>query len=82
MAIHYHELGEAARELVELIRDKGGAAVALAADLADEKAVSGLLPLAERELGPVGCLVNNAAVFIGRHRRDRNARESGIPYRS
>jgi NAD(P)-dependent dehydrogenase (short-subunit alcohol dehydrogenase family) len=63
VAIHYHESGEAAGELVELIRDKGGAAVALAADLGDEKAVSGLLPLAEQALGPIGCLVNNAAAF-------------------
>ena len=64
VAIHYHRSRDAAERLAELIRAKGGAAVALAADLADEGAVSALLPHAERELGPIGCLVNNAAVFV------------------
>ena len=63
VAVHYHHSAEAARNLVEAIRREGGAAVALAADLADEGAVSELLPRAERDLGPVGCLINNAAVF-------------------
>jgi NAD(P)-dependent dehydrogenase (short-subunit alcohol dehydrogenase family) len=45
------------------VHQKGGAAVALAADLADEGAVEELLPRAEREIGPLGCLINNAAVF-------------------
>jgi NAD(P)-dependent dehydrogenase (short-subunit alcohol dehydrogenase family) len=38
-------------------------AVALAADLADESAVEELLPHAEQQLGPLGCLINNAAAF-------------------
>ena len=63
VAIHYHRSREAAERLVEAVRKGGGTAVALAADLADEGAVQELLPRAERELGPVGCLVNNAAVF-------------------
>jgi NAD(P)-dependent dehydrogenase (short-subunit alcohol dehydrogenase family) len=63
VAVHYHGSHDAAEKLAELIRGKGGAAVALAADLADEAAVSALLPRAEGELGPIGCLVNNAAVF-------------------
>ena len=63
VAVHYHGSRDAAENLAELIRGKGGAAVTLAADLADEGAVSALLPRAERELGPIGCLVNNAAVF-------------------
>ena len=40
-----------------------GRRYAVAADLADETAVLGLLAQTERELGPVGCLVNNAGVF-------------------
>jgi NAD(P)-dependent dehydrogenase (short-subunit alcohol dehydrogenase family) len=63
VAVHHHRSGEAAQGLVEAIRRKGGAAVALAADLTDEDAVSALVSQAERELGPIGCLVNNAAVF-------------------
>ena len=63
VAVHYHGSRGAAENLTEQIRGNGGAAVALAADLADEQAVAELLPRAERELGPIGCLVNNAAVF-------------------
>ena len=63
VAIHYHRSRDAVESLAETIRSKGGVAVALAADLADEAAVSKLLPRAEKELGPIGCLVNNAAVF-------------------
>ena len=61
VAVHYHGSRDAAENLVELIRSQGGAAVTLAADLADEGAISALLPRAELELGPIGCLVNNAA---------------------
>jgi NAD(P)-dependent dehydrogenase (short-subunit alcohol dehydrogenase family) len=64
VAVHYRDSREAAEDLVGQIRAKGGTAVALAADLADEGAATALLPLAEREIGPVGCLVNNAAVFV------------------
>lgn len=63
VAVHYHRSREAADSVVESIRSQGGAAQALCADLADEKAVRGLLPQAERAFGPVGCLVNNAGVF-------------------
>ena len=63
VAIHHNRSREAAETLVETVRKRGGAAVALTADLADEGAVEELLPRAERELGPLGCLINNAAVF-------------------
>ncbi len=64
VAVHHHRSRAAAENLVEAIRNKGGTAVALAADLGDERAVKMLLPLAERALGPIGCLINNAAVFV------------------
>jgi NAD(P)-dependent dehydrogenase (short-subunit alcohol dehydrogenase family) len=63
VAIHYNKSGHAAQNLAERVRGSGGKAIAIDADLADEAAVSALLPRAERELGPIGCLVNNAAVF-------------------
>ncbi len=63
VAVHYNGSRDAAEDLAEVIRSQGGKAVALGADLADERAVGTLLPRAERELGPIGCLVNNAAVF-------------------
>jgi len=63
VAVHHHRSHAAAEKLVGLIRKNGGTAVILAADLCDEGAVSELLPRAEQALGPIGCLVNNAAVF-------------------
>jgi NAD(P)-dependent dehydrogenase (short-subunit alcohol dehydrogenase family) len=63
VAIHYHSSRRAAENLAERIRSGGGKAVALAANLADEEAALALPARAERELGPIGCLVNNAAVF-------------------
>jgi NAD(P)-dependent dehydrogenase (short-subunit alcohol dehydrogenase family) len=64
VAVHYHGSREAAEGVVAQIHGKGGAARALAADLADEAAVGALLLRAEDEFGPIGCLVNNAAVFL------------------
>jgi NAD(P)-dependent dehydrogenase (short-subunit alcohol dehydrogenase family) len=63
-AVHHHHSHDAAECLVAEIRSKGGKAVALAADLADDSAVKTLLPRAEDALGPIGCLINNAAVFV------------------
>jgi NAD(P)-dependent dehydrogenase (short-subunit alcohol dehydrogenase family) len=63
VAVHHHRSREAAECLVEEIRNKGGAAIALPANLADESEVMSLLPRAEQALGPIGCLINNAAVF-------------------
>jgi NAD(P)-dependent dehydrogenase (short-subunit alcohol dehydrogenase family) len=63
VAVHFHTSREDAEAVVGQIRRKGGAGLALAADLADEAAVLGLLPRAEQALGPIGVLVNNAAVF-------------------
>lgn len=64
VAIHYHGSREAAVSLAEEIRRNGGTALPLGADLAEEEDVATLLPRTERELGPIGCLVNNAAVFV------------------
>ena len=64
VAVHHRNSHAAAEDLVALIRNKGGAAVALAADLGDEAAVGTLLSRAEQALGPIGCLVNNAGVFV------------------
>jgi NAD(P)-dependent dehydrogenase (short-subunit alcohol dehydrogenase family) len=63
VAIHYHRSRIAAESLAAAIREGGGRAVALAADLGEEGAVAALLPRAEAALGPIGVLVNNASVF-------------------
>jgi NAD(P)-dependent dehydrogenase (short-subunit alcohol dehydrogenase family) len=63
VAVHYRASRAAADALVAEITGGGGQAVALAADLADESAVAGLVPRAVAALGPLGCLVNNASSF-------------------
>lgn len=63
VAIHYRRSGEQAAALVSEIEAAGGRAVALEADLADEAASTALVPRAVDALGPLGCLVNNAAQF-------------------
>jgi NAD(P)-dependent dehydrogenase (short-subunit alcohol dehydrogenase family) len=63
VAVHHHRSNAAAVALVAEIARSGGRAVALAADLADEAEATALVPAAIRALGPLGCLVNNAAVF-------------------
>ena len=63
VAVHYHRSRTAAEAVVAAIQSNGGAAVALGADLADEDMVRTLLPQTEQALGPIGCLINSAAVF-------------------
>jgi NAD(P)-dependent dehydrogenase (short-subunit alcohol dehydrogenase family) len=64
VAVHHHRSGEAAERVAAAIREGGGRAVALAADLADEAAAAALMGRAEAGLGSIGCLVNNASVFL------------------
>jgi len=53
-----------ADHVVEAIRTGGGRALAMEADLAQPAAVERLFDLAERELGPVDILVNNASAWL------------------
>jgi NAD(P)-dependent dehydrogenase (short-subunit alcohol dehydrogenase family) len=63
VAIHHQGSGAEAEALAAAIAARGGRAVALAADLADEAAVAALIARAGAALGPLGVLVNNASVF-------------------
>jgi NAD(P)-dependent dehydrogenase (short-subunit alcohol dehydrogenase family) len=63
VAVHYNSSPEDAAETARLIASTGGRAITLQADLTDEAAVRGLVAAAERALGPVTLLVNNASVF-------------------
>jgi 3-oxoacyl-[acyl-carrier protein] reductase len=56
--------GGDAGEVVAEIRAAGGAAVAIEADLADPAVPRMLFDVAERELGPVDILVNNASGWL------------------
>ncbi|MHA1154208.1 MAG: SDR family oxidoreductase [Alphaproteobacteria bacterium] len=63
VAVHYNASAQAAEEVVAEIEAGGGRAVALRAELSDEAQVAALVPDASAALGPLGCLVNNAATF-------------------
>ena len=63
VAVHHHRSRAEAEAVVRDIAAGGGRAVAIAADLAREAEIKTLVPRAVATLGPLGCLVNNAAVF-------------------
>ena len=63
VAVHYAGSRREADALVRAIRGRGGRAVALKADLGRETEAQQLVPRAAAALGPIHCLVNNAAVF-------------------
>lgn len=54
--------GDAARRTASEIIGRGGAAVALVADVVDEVEVAGAVAEAEAALGPIAILVNNAGI--------------------
>lgn len=63
VAIHCQHSQQAAEKLTDAIQAQGGKACVVCADLADEEQVRTILPQAESKLGPLGVLVNNAAIF-------------------
>jgi len=64
VAVHYASSAEAAAGTVAEIEALGRRAVALQADLLEERQVAALLPRAARALGgPILTLVNNASIF-------------------
>lgn len=64
VAIHCNRSFEEAEALARRLRDTGARAAVVQADLVDPEAVAGLVPAAERALGPVSLLVNNASSFL------------------
>jgi NAD(P)-dependent dehydrogenase (short-subunit alcohol dehydrogenase family) len=68
VAVNYTRDAQAAGEVVARIRAGGGKALAIKADVAIESEVDGMFRQIDRELGPLGCLVNNAGVVDVRAR--------------
>lgn len=62
VAVNYRNSREAAEELVSEIRKNGGTALAIPADVGDPEQVEALFQIAERELGQIEALVNNAGI--------------------
>ena len=69
-----HDVG-AAEEVVDRVRRAGGRAIAVRADVASEDDVLRLFEQVDRELGPVTCLVNNAAIVDVRERLESMSAE-------
>lgn len=63
VAVHCHRSEADAAALRDEIRSAGGRADVVVADLTDEDQTASLVARAAAALGPVTCLVNNAAVF-------------------
>jgi len=63
VAVHHHTSEEAAGETVAAIEGAGGRAVAVRASLAIEQETNELIGHCRSQLGPIGCLINNAACF-------------------
>jgi 3-oxoacyl-[acyl-carrier protein] reductase len=62
VAINYQSRESAAEEALRIIRDSGGTAIAVRADVSDQNQVGELVERTERELGRVEILVNNAGI--------------------
>lgn len=63
IAIHYRHSRSGAEDTAAAVRAFGRRVVLLDADLADEAAVRALAGRAIAALGPLGCIVNSAALF-------------------
>jgi NAD(P)-dependent dehydrogenase (short-subunit alcohol dehydrogenase family) len=63
LALHYHRSKQAVEALAEEIIGRGGEAVTICADLAQESDVQTVIARSVDQLGPLGVLVNNASMF-------------------
>lgn len=61
VVVNYRADADGAALVVNAIREHSGSAVALPADLTDERALDGLVRAAEERFGPITALVNNAS---------------------
>jgi NAD(P)-dependent dehydrogenase (short-subunit alcohol dehydrogenase family) len=68
VCVNYLNQRESAEEVASAIREVGGKALAIQADVSDELAVHMMFDMATEQLGPITALVNNAGITgkIGR----------------
>src|SRR5438093_6012495 len=62
VAFHYNSSSEGAEKAAAEAAELGVRAIAVGGDLRDDAAVAGIVERTEAEIGPIGVLVNNAAV--------------------
>jgi NAD(P)-dependent dehydrogenase (short-subunit alcohol dehydrogenase family) len=65
VAVNFSRGENEAKKIVSAIVGSGGRAIAIRADVSSEKDILGLFQSAERELGPIRALVNNAGITGG-----------------
>jgi NAD(P)-dependent dehydrogenase (short-subunit alcohol dehydrogenase family) len=65
VAVNFNRAEQEGRRVVDEIKGKGGVAIPIHADVAQESDIVRLFETAERELGPIKALVNNAGVTGG-----------------
>ncbi len=65
VAVNFNTGEKEAGAVVDDIRSKGGRAIAIRADVSREEQILDLFKQAERELGPIRALVNNAGITGG-----------------
>jgi 3-oxoacyl-[acyl-carrier protein] reductase len=63
VAVNFRANVDAAQDVVHAVTSAGQRAIAVQADVTDEAQVRAMVETAERELGPIDLLVNNAGVF-------------------
>lgn len=63
VCLNYRQRADAAEQLAQRIRQSGGRAITLAADVADEEQVAALFAAIDREFGRLDVLVNNAGML-------------------
>jgi NAD(P)-dependent dehydrogenase (short-subunit alcohol dehydrogenase family) len=62
VAVNYQRNAGAAQHTLDLIRNSGGQAITVAADVAEPKAVAAMVATVREQLGPIDFLVNNAGI--------------------
>lgn len=63
VCLNYRQRADAAEQLAQRIRQAGGRAITVAADVADEEQVAALFAAIDREFGRLDVLVNNAGML-------------------
>ena len=65
VCVNYHSHADEAEETLRGVRKAGGTGIAVKADVADEASLVAMFERCERELAPLGGLVNNAGYLGG-----------------
>lgn len=64
VCINYNSNQAAAQETISQIEANGGTAIAIQADIADEKQIVDMFQQIDQRLGPISALVNNAGILL------------------